>query len=247
MSTGNKTVIVTGVSNGIGFAIANACLKRGYNVVGHARTPERLRVAARPGTPDRFVFLVGDISKPATLRDCSTRRSRASVRSDILINNANVFVARWMVDYTNEDMENMVDTSLRGFIYPSRKAAKYMSATRHRHIVNITASGLIRPDINVPAFFPSRITGGIHHATRSLAVELAPHNVKVNAVAPALVNPSLQATGTLDSFKGLPSRDPIGTVEQIVDAVLYLTESEFVTGMVIPADGVPLPEPVVEV
>jgi NAD(P)-dependent dehydrogenase (short-subunit alcohol dehydrogenase family) len=143
-----------------------------------------------------------------------------------------------MADYTSEDMEHMVDTSLRGFIYPSQKAAKHMSANRQGHIVNITASIAMRPDVNVPALLPSLIAGGIHHATRSLAIELAAHNVKVNVVAPALVNTPLHAAGTLESFKSLPSRDPIGTAQQIVDAVLRVTDSEFVTGMVIPADDV---------
>jgi NAD(P)-dependent dehydrogenase (short-subunit alcohol dehydrogenase family) len=238
MSTGNKTVIVTGVSNGIGFAIADAYLRRGYNVVGNAHTPERVRVAARLGNPDRFAFLAGDISKPATVRVLFDTAIECFGKIDILINNASVFIAKRMADYTSEDMEHMVDTSLRGFIYPSQKAAKHMSANRQGHIVNITASIAMRPDVNVPALLPSLIAGGIHHATRSLAIELAAHNVKVNVVAPALVNTPLHAAGTLESFKGLPSRDPIGTAQQIVDAVLHVTDSEFVTGMVIPADDV---------
>ena len=82
MSTGNKTVILTGVPNGIGFAIADAYLRRGNNVVGNAHTPGRVRVAARLCNPDRFAFLAGDISNPVTVGvlfdtaiECFTARS----------------------------------------------------------------------------------------------------------------------------------------------------------------------------
>ncbi|MFP3550863.1 SDR family oxidoreductase [Paraburkholderia sp. SIMBA_049] len=238
MCTGNKTAIVTAVSNGIGFAIANAYLRRGYNVVGNAHTPERLRVAARLGNPDRFAFLTGDISRPATVKVLFDRAIECFGKVDILINNASVFVARRVEEYTSEDIENMIDPSLRGFIYPSQQAAKHMSANRQGHIVNITASIAVRPAIHVPAMLPSLIAGGIHHATRSLAIELAAHHVKVNAVAPAVVDTSFHAAGTLESSRVQPSRGPIDTAQQIIDAVLYLTDSECVTGMVVPAGSV---------
>jgi NAD(P)-dependent dehydrogenase (short-subunit alcohol dehydrogenase family) len=216
MTIGNKTIIVTGISTAIGLAVADAYLRRDYNVVGSAYTPERFRVAARLGNPDRVTFLTGDIAKPATAKALFDGAIERFGKVDILINNINVFVARQMMDFTTEDVDNMVDTSLRGFIFPSQQAAKHMSANRQGHIVSITASIAARPDVNVPAFLPSLITGGIHHATRSLATELAAHNVKVNAVAPSIIN----------------------TAQQIVDAVLHLTDSDVATGVVIPADGV---------
>ncbi|TDG05956.1 SDR family oxidoreductase [Paraburkholderia guartelaensis] len=216
MSIGNKTVIVTGISNGIGLAVADAYLKRGYNVVGIAYTPERSRVAARLGNPDRVSFMAGDIAKPAIARALIDGAIERFGKVDILINNASVFVTKQLMDYTAEDIENMVDTSLRGFIFPSQQAAKHMAANRQGHIVTITANVSVRPEGNMPAFIPSLISGGIHHATRSLATELDTHNVKVNAVAAANVN----------------------TTQKIVGAVLHLTDSDVTTGAVIPADEV---------
>jgi len=113
-----------------------------------------------------------------------------------------------------------------------------MSANRQGHIVSITASIAVGPSVKVPALLPSLLAGGIHHATRSLAIELASHNVKVNAVAPPIINTSSHAGETLESFKGLAPGGTIGTAQQIVDAVLHLTDSEFATGVVIPADGI---------
>jgi NAD(P)-dependent dehydrogenase (short-subunit alcohol dehydrogenase family) len=113
-----------------------------------------------------------------------------------------------------------------------------MSSNRQGHIVSITASIAVRPNVTVPALLPSLIAGGIHHATRSLAIELAAHNVKVNAVAPPIVNTSSHAGGTLETFKGVAPGGAINTAQQIVDAVLYLTDSEFTTGIVISAGGV---------
>ncbi len=237
MVTGNKTAIVTGVSSGIGFAIADACLRRGYNVVGNARTPERLRVAARLASPHQFVFLAGDISKPATSMALFDRAIECFGKVDILINSAGIFIARPTVDYSSEDLENVVDTSLRAFIYPLQRAAKHMSGNRQGHIVNITASTAMPLNVTMPALVPSLIEGGINHATRSLAIELATHNVQVNAVARAVIDTPLPPAVTIDPSRGLAPDDTRNVTQQIVDAVLYLTDSESMTGMVISIAG----------
>ena len=83
----------------------------------------------------------------------------------------------------------------------------------------------------------SLIEGGINHATRSLAIELATHNVQVNAVARAVIDTPLPPAVTIDPSRGLAPDDTRNVTQQIVDAVLYLTDSESMTGMVIPIAG----------
>ncbi|GJI87255.1 SDR family NAD(P)-dependent oxidoreductase [Duganella hordei] len=235
-----KTVIVTGASSGIGFSIAEAYLKRGYNVVGNARTLDRLQTAAaKLGNPANFLPVAGDIAEPATAKALFERAIAAYGKVDILINNAGIFVAKPIADYSQADVEGIVSTNLMGFFYPSQEAAKHMSANKQGHIVTITASLAIQPTSKVPALLPILIKGGLNHATRGLALELAGANVKVNAVAPGIISTPMHGTdeGTLSFLKGLSPSGEMGSTQDIVDAVLYLTESSFTSGVVLPVDG----------
>lgn len=240
MSSNKKTVIVTGASSGIGFAIAEAYLKRGYNVVGNARTLERLQAAAdKLGKPENFVAVAGDIAKPETAKTLFARAIEAFGKVDILVNNAGIFIAKPIGAYTEEDLETIVGTNLKGFFYPSQAAAEHMAANKSGHIVNITTSLGLQPTAKVPSLLPILIKGGINQATRGLAIELASSNVKVNAVAPGIIATPMHATdeGTQGFLRGLSPAQIIGETGDVVDAVLYLTESNFSSGVVLPVDG----------
>jgi NAD(P)-dependent dehydrogenase (short-subunit alcohol dehydrogenase family) len=235
-----KTVIVTGASSGIGFSIAEAYLKRGYNVVGNARTLDRLQTAAaKLGNPVNFLPVAGDIAEPATAKALFGRAIAAFGKVDILINNAGIFVAKPIADYSQADVEGIVSTNLMGFFYPSQEAARHMSANKQGHIVTITASLAMQPTSKVPALLPILLKGGLNHATRGLALELAGANVKVNAVAPGIISTPMHGTdeGTQSFLKALSPSGKMGSTQDIVDAVLYLTESSFTSGVVLPVDG----------
>jgi len=236
----SKTVIVTGASSGIGFAVAQAYLQRGYNVVGNARTIERLKEAAdKLGNPANFVLVPGDISKAATAKALFSRAVEAFGKVDILINNAGIFIAKPTTDYTEEDLDALLDTNLKGVFFPSQQAAAHMGANRSGHIVNITASIAMLPNVKVPALLPVLIKGGLNQATRALAIELAGSNVKVNAVAPGIIATPMhsQDEATQSFFRTLSPSGATGVTDDIVNAVLYLTESGFTSGAILPVDG----------
>lgn len=239
MST-NKTVVITGASSGIGFALAEEYLKRGYNVVGNARTIERLQAASEKlGNPANFLLVDGDIAKPATAKKIFERAIAAFGKVDILINNAGIFTAKPIGDYSEEDVNGIVDTNLMGFFYPTQQAATHMAANKQGHIVTITASIAMQPNAKVPALLPILIKGGLNHATRGLAIELAASNVKVNAVAPGIIDTPLHNSdeGTKAFLKTLSPTSQTGVTKDVVDAVLYLTESQFTNGIVLTVDG----------
>jgi len=235
-----KTVIVTGASSGLGFAIAKAYLDRGDNVVGNSRTLARLQeAAAKLGNPPNFLLVEGDIAKPETARRLFERAQAAFGKVDILINNAGIFIPKPVGDYSEADVDAIVDTNLKGFFYPAQAAAKHMAANGGGHIVAITASIAVQPNIKVPALLPVLIKGGLNQAVRALALELAASRVQVNAVAPGIIDTPLHASDehTKAALKTLAPMGEVGAPQDVVDAVLYLTDSSFVTGAVIPVDG----------
>ena len=84
-------------------------------------------------------------------------------------------------------LQVLLDTNLKGLVYASQAAAAHMISRRQGFIVNISASVALQPNIQVPAALPVLIKGGVNQMTRALALELSPHNIKVNAVAPGSV------------------------------------------------------------
>ena len=236
MST--KTAVVTGASSGIGLALARAYLEAGFCVVGNARRRERLEIAHRElGSPDNFLMAEGDIGQPETAERLFAAAIKRFGRVHVLVNNAGIFNAKPFVDYSPAELKALVSTNLDGFVYASQQAARHMISHKDGHIINVTASIAFQPQASVPAVLPILIKGGLNHATRALALELAPHNVKVSAVAPGIIDTPLYTTNLHDFLNTLQPVGRIGTTRDIVEAVLYLTRAEFTTGVVLPVDG----------
>ena len=234
------TVIVTGASSGIGLAIAGAYLARGYNVVGNARTLKRLQTAAASlGNPANFLLIAGDISLPTTAEMLFKEAISAFGKVDILINNAGIFIPKPATEYSEQDIDALINTNLKGFLFPSQQAASHMSKNKAGHIVNITASIALQPNVKVPALLPVMIKGGLNEATRGLALELAADNVRVNAVAPGIIETPLHSdySGSSGFLSTLSPSGRTGKTQDVVDAVLYLTDSTFVSGTVMAVDG----------
>jgi NAD(P)-dependent dehydrogenase (short-subunit alcohol dehydrogenase family) len=122
-------------------------------------------------------------------------------------------------------------------VYASQAAARHMIERRQGHIINITASIALQPNLAVPAMLPVLIKGGLNQATRALALELSPYNIKVNAVAPGIIDTPMHDPAAREFLKGLQPAGRVGRVEEIADAVLYLSDADFTTGVVLPVDG----------
>jgi len=235
MSSPRKTAIVTGASQGIGAGLVKAFVERGYNVVAASRkVTQSIEVKAS----DSVALVDGDIGLPATAaRIVQTALDR--FRSiDALINNAGIIFNKPFTDYTAADFKSLVSTNLEGFLYVTQLSIKQMLEQSTRgSIVTITAALARNPIRGVNASVPMITKGGLETVTRHLAMEYATADIRVNAIAPGVVYTPMQQETPKDVME---SRSPMGrpsTVQEIADAVMYLTDAETVTGQTLYVDG----------
>ncbi len=235
-----KVVLITGASSGLGLGIAEAYLDVAANVVLNARNEEKLTaVAQNLGRTDQIAVVPGDIG----LKAIGQRMVDAAVerfgRVDVLVNNAGHFFPKPFADYTEEDLDGFLATHLKGTYFASQAAANQMRKQGGGAIVNITTVLALRGVNAVPASAPVAAKGAMNAITTSLAIELAPDNIRVNAVAPGIIKTPIHGLKD-EEFEALDGMQPlgrVGEVKDIVDAVLYLADANFITGVVLPVDG----------
>src|SRR5580698_2657167 len=121
MANNQKTVIVTGASQGIGAAVVKAFLERGYNVVGTSRDATK---STELKASDKLVLVDGDIGHAATAQKAADSAVQKFGSIDALVNNAGIFIAKPFIDYTADDFRALVSTNLEGFIYVTQLAVK---------------------------------------------------------------------------------------------------------------------------
>jgi NAD(P)-dependent dehydrogenase (short-subunit alcohol dehydrogenase family) len=235
MKSTPKTIIVTGASQGIGAAIANLFLDRGYNVVGNSRhineNSELLRT-------DRLAVVEGDIGIVSTAEQIMETALERFGSVDALVNNAGIFFAKPFTDYTVEDFKALSSTNLYGFIHVTQLAVKQMlSQKRGGSVVSITTSIVDHPLAALTASFPMITKGGIDAISRSLAMEYAPHGLRVNVVAPGVVDTPLHKNNPKEFLRTLSPLGRIADAKDIAEAVFYLTEASQITGEVLHVDG----------
>src|SRR5438270_7702701 len=235
MSSQRKTAIVTGASQGIGAGIMNAFVERGFNVVANSR---KVTQSTEVAASDRVALVDGHIGEPATAsRIVATALARFK-SIDILVNNAGIFFTKAFTDYTAEDFKALVSTNLEGFLYVTQLSVKQMLAQKTGgSIVTITAALARNPIRGVPAAVPMMTKGGLETVTRHLAMEYAKDGIRVNAVAPGVVETPLNRDTPRAVMEGLSPMGRPSTVKDVTDAVLYLTDAATVTGQILYVDG----------
>ena len=230
-----KTVVVTGASQGIGAAIANLFLDRGYNVVANSRNISRTTDLQRS---DRLALVDGDIAVATTAERILSTAVKLFGSLDALVNNAGIFFPKPFTEYTPEDFRALSSTNLEGFIYTTQLAVKQMLAQKSGgSVVSITATIADHPLAAFTASVPMITKGGINAISRSLAMEYAKQGIRVNAVAPGVVDTSLLKGAPKDYLRTLSPLGQIPAARDIAEAVLYLTEASQVTGEVLYVDG----------
>jgi NAD(P)-dependent dehydrogenase (short-subunit alcohol dehydrogenase family) len=230
-----KTVIVTGASQGIGAGLANAFVERGYNVVATSR-----QVSASDAfrASSQLALVDGDIGDPETAAKVTETAIARFGTIDALVNNAGIFFTKPFVDYTIEDFRKLSSTNLEGFIHLTQRVVKQMLAQKSGgSIVSITTPLIDHPIAGLTASVAMMTKGGIDAISKNLAMEYARDGIRVNTVAPGVVDTPLHKDNPKDFLRTLSPMGSISDVRDIVDAVIFLTEARNVTGEVLNVDG----------
>lgn len=230
----NKTVIVTGASRGIGAAIVQAFLSRGYNVIATSRN-----ISTSGQSPSPNLALVdGDITQSATAEKVTEAAIKTFGTIDHLVNNAGIFYTRPFLEYTQADLRAFVSINLEGFFFITQAAVKQMLAQgTGGSVTTITAALADNPMTSAHASVPMMTKGGLNTITRSLALEYAGNNIRFNAVAPGQVDTSLHDQTPKDVMKTLSPMGAIADPTDIAEAVAFLAQSRYITGEVLHVDG----------
>ncbi|MDY0884826.1 SDR family NAD(P)-dependent oxidoreductase [Dongia soli] len=225
-----KVAIVTGASQGIGAGLVEGLLEHGYKVVANSRS-------IRPSNRTDVINVAGDIANRQVAESVIETALRQFGRIDTLVNNAGIFVSKPFTDYTDADFRNVMSVNVEGFFHISQLAAAQMLKQGSGHIVNITTTLVDQPLAGVPAVMAALTKGGLDAVTRSLAIEYADKGIRVNAVSPGIIKTPMHAPATHAALAKLHPLGRMGEIKDIVDAVLYLDQADFVTGEVLRVDG----------
>jgi NAD(P)-dependent dehydrogenase (short-subunit alcohol dehydrogenase family) len=235
MATKQKTVIVTGASQGIGACVVQSFLDCGYNVVANSR---KIRKSDTFIESDRLALVDGSIGESAVASKIVETAVQKFGSIDALVNNAGIFFTKPFTEYKAEDFKALSSTNLEGFLYVTQGAVKQMLAQKSGgSVVSITAALVANPIAGITASVPMITKGGLETVTRSLATEYAKEKIRFNAVAPGVVDTPLHKNNPKDFLKTLSPMGTISDVKDIAEAVIYLTEARQVTGEVLHVDG----------
>ncbi len=239
-----KVAIVTGASSGLGRHFALTLAKAGAKVAVAARRTEKLNELAREiETFDgRAVPVTLDVESADSVRAAVAAAETELGPISILVNNAGMVSTAPLLETGTEDWDRVIAVDLRGAWLMAQEVARHMVRLGHGgSIVNIGSILGIRAVAQVPAYAAAK--AALHQLTRAMAVELARHEIRVNAIAPGYIEtdlnrPFLQSPAGQALLKRNPQRRAGGPAD--LDGVLLLLASDasaYMTGTVVPVDG----------
>ncbi len=239
-----KVAVVTGGARGIGFAIAEALACYGADIVLVDRLHDELGTARKAieETGRRTLTVEADLTKVAEIQSMAEKAAATFAHLDILVNCAGINIPQMAVDVTEEAWDKVMDINLKGLFFCCQAVGKFMIAQKSGKIINMSSqTGTVAIPLRA-AYCSSK--GGVNMVTKLLALEWAPYNVMVNAVAPTFVETKFTEPMfkneeflryTLDNI--LLGR--LGKPADVAGAVLDLASSasDLVTGHVLAVDG----------
>jgi len=236
--------VVTGISRGIGRAVAVALAAAGANVAGCYYSDheganivrEQIEAEGREA-----VIIQADSGDPATAEALASEAVERWGSLDIWVNNAARLMVKPIVETSDEDWHGLLAANLHGYLYGCRAAARVMYGQERGRIINVTSAADILAVANLGAYITAK--GGILGLTKTLALEAAEHDVTVNAVSPGATDTPLNTTAYTPEVRATyEQRIPLGRIgseEEVADVVVFMASeaSRYITGQEIVVDG----------
>ena len=226
-----KVAVVTSACQDIGVGLVAGYRRRGWAVVASAR-------AIGPSEDPDVLTVAGDIANFETADRIIGGALERFGRIDTLVNNPGRFISKPFTDYTADDYALAVGVNLTGFFWLTQRAIAEMATRYGGHVVNVTATLAEAADCGTRAALAALTKGGLAAATRSLAIEYATYGIRVNAVSSGIHATPVHPAGSHEHLGGqLPPLGRPGQVSDVVDAVLFLEYSPYITGEILHVDG----------
>ncbi len=244
----DKVCVITGAAQGIGEACAHRFAKEGARVVVsdiQEDKGEAVAAAIREAGGEA-TFVACDVSSKASCEALIAKAVAAYGAVDVHISNAAVLVAKDFLDLTEDDWQRTLDVNLSGFFYAGQAAAAQMVKQGHGAIINMSSINAV---VAIPIVLPYTVCkGGVLQLTKSMALALAPHGIRVNAVGPGTIATEMGKSMMADDAarRRVLSRTPLGRPgepDEVASVCVFLAsdEASYITGETIYCDGGRLP------
>ena len=240
-STANKVIVVTGGSRGIGAEIVKELARMGYTVILNYNKSETCakNVENELKNEGHVVDIFkSDVSNSIEAKKLINFAICKYGKIDVLINNAGICQDKLFTDITDEDWQNMMNNNLNSAFYCSREAAKNMIYNKSGLIINISSIwGITGGSMEVHY---STAKAGLIGFTKALAKELGPSNIRVNAIAPGIIDTDMNKGYSEEDLESIKNEIPlgkIGTTGSVARCVKWLLEDDYTTGEVISING----------
>ena len=233
----NKVAIVTGGASGIGLSIAEKLLKNNYQVIISYNSSTDSARSLLETYENLDIFQI-DLSNPENTQSLIDFAFSKYRKIDLLVNNAGVDLVKMINDTTFDDFNYIMKVNLYSPYFLAKGVAKHMIDTKYGNIINISSILGITGGSCESAYSISK--AALDGLTKSLAQELGPSNIRVNSIAPGLIDTKMNSNLTTDEINNLVMDFPIsriGTPDDVADLVLYLEHASYVTGQVIQVNG----------
>ena len=236
-----KTVLVTGGSRGIGKCIAENLAKEGYNVVLNYNKSVKEAKKIKEELENQGIkieIFKADVSKREDVKKLVNFTIEKYNNIDILINNAGIDQIKPFMDITNEDWNKIIQTNLNSVFYCSQEVLKNMIHNKKGCIINISSIWGITGASCEVAYSVSK--AGIDGMTKAIAKEIGLSNIRVNSIAPGIVDTDMNKELSFEELQELKNEIPLGRVaapEEIAKSVKWLIDDEYVTGQIISVNG----------